>query len=281
MTKYASASSLWPERSSRRRRSGFSKTGMLVVGVASISVLVAAHSLADLVISPRDRVSLAVTTNAPTQAQPDASTVCWQDWPYIESGCRRPTSAAASAPVAPPVRVVSGGLQQKNTAGAAASSAGASPNGQAATNGSGVRASTVPTPAVTTPPAAAAPPATGSIAPPPAATPVLSERELTFKHGYIQRQAALGRKVDSAQARAKPPAAHKTAHAKARKDRAGVQVFQLPDGRKVVVQRQYDRQYGRYDAAQVDPFGGGGRFRSAENRAQRFGSSGERRGWFW
>ena len=294
MTKYGSPNSLWPAQGGRRRR--FSASTMLYTGIASLAVLVAAHSLVDSLVWQRQDAQSLTPTDRSAFSGPGSDTVCWHDWPYIETGCvASPSASAQTAPLsARPVRRVDGraaagehtpAIESKiageriaasPTAASTSPSAPGSPSAGGATDGWGRGAGSVRTVDTSasgpTPAPAAAPepvPAIGAAA--------LSEQDLTFKHGYIQRQAALGHPVDSAPQAAKPPATRKAAHAKPRKDRAAVQVYQLPDGRKVVVHRQY----GGYDAARLDAQAG--RFRAAENGWTRGSGepSGERRRWFW
>jgi len=299
MTKYGSASALWPDRAGKRRSRLRSKGAVACIGVAAVAVLVALHSFDQLIAVSGDDVTTKTATTA---------TSCWQDWPYVDASCREGVSTprasvrqalrsarraeermggdrsitTASVPAAP--------TQTTNGAGGpvapAQAAATSSPQEVAPVTESAPAPVPVPAPAVAPTPASAAPPtpavpAVTAAGHPPAAVAAaaLSEHELTFKQGYIRRQAALGRPVEDKPGAAAKPTAHKATHAKPRKERAPAQVVELPDGRKVVVRRPYSN--GGYDAARLEP--PSGRFRAAENRTRGgdwFG--GERRGgWFW
>jgi hypothetical protein len=314
MTKYGSASALWPDRAGKPR-SRVSKSAMVCIGVAAVAVLVAVHSFDQLIASSGEEV----TTKPASTAES-----CWRDWPYVEASCRGGVTKRQASRSARRTEPETGGDRSITTASvpevpATNQTTGSGRNNVAPAQGGALAvgkapaaaapvpaAAPAPEPAVPAAPVAAAPapvvaaPAPAAPAPAAPATspakPVVarpavnppapvaaaqpSERELTFKQGYIQRQAALGHPVEGKPAAAAKPAKDKAAHAKPRKERAPSQVVELPDGRKVVVRRQSPS--GGYDAARLEP--PSGRFRAADNRARGFGEpfGGERRGgWFW
>jgi hypothetical protein len=321
MTDYSSDYFLRPGRSGGRKKNGSSKTRTMCAVVAAVAVLIAMNSLDHLAMAPGDE-PLAVAASGGGGADPGFSSIVppanlattgsgtgfvkriaaalaepsSPPEPSAPPEAARPVKAPASAqepssvqpppaavpaavPRQPPAPVqTASSLQSPTTVRDPASVQAAAPEREQAAAGTSATSEQSASPEK---PVESPAPVTASKAAAPAAA--LSERELTFKHGYRQRQAAMGRPVESVPA-AKPntPAAAKpkTAHAKPRRDRTPMQVYELPDGRKVVVRRP-NRSYA---AAQSEPQGGFGRFRAAENRADRSGFGGpfgQRRGSFW
>ena len=285
MTRYGSDSSLWPQRSAGPKRMlSLKRLVHICIGLAVF--LIAAHSLADLVALPP----------ADAGGMPDVAGggVCRRDSPYIQSGCPAAgrTAGGALAEANRPVRIVT-----DDRAATLAPSPAAPPRSQdanlsraATTDGAGRHDEAAftalvqhasappvaqPTPATVPAPATQLAPAARPATSPAAAAPAtLSERELTFKQGYALRQAALGRPGAAAAAPQKVVQSKPKPH----KQRAPVQVYALPDGRTVVVRRQYG-------SAPVDARAHAGGFRSAGIGPERFGQGfgepfGARRGWF-
>ncbi len=233
-----------PARSGGRRRPGLWKNWALHAGVVGVVVLIAANSLPLLVAGQDAHESPEVVTVSARMVLPGAAPP-----PAAVAAVVLPTAGAKQA--APPVE------------------------GRVAGHAAPLRQ---PEPSPPAPPAADRSSMTGTPATPaPAYEP--SERELTFKHGYQQRQAALGRSGENPPAsKPKAPDTQKAAQAKLRKD--GVR----SDGRRVAVQRVYRGYAARDYVADAGWQSGWGRFRAADNRSARpvfAGSYGERRGWFW
>lgn len=276
MTRYGSGSSLWPERSAGSKRVLFLKGSIhIFVGVAVF--LIAAHAIADMVVlRPADAAGKADMAGG--------SGLCWRDWPDIQSGC--PAGRAPPAALGAVTRTVP--IVSDDRAPPRSAALAETPRMQTATlsrpvttDGSGRRGETAATP-VAQPAATPTPVAQPATAPTPLAQPAMaaaaltakqSERELTFKQGYALRQAAAGRPAAAA------PQKVANAKPKPRKQqRMPAQVYELPDGRTVVVRRPYG-------TSPVDARTNAGRFRSAEIAPQRFGQGfgepfGARRGWF-
>jgi hypothetical protein len=275
MTRYGSVSPLWPSGPSGRKR----LLGPVSVGQAGVGVaiaLIAAVSFSDMVLWPSAE-GAATVASVPTASDATASPpaaagtgLCWQDWPNFVRGCgdgHPESSSKAAVPDAAPVREPAAPATANVLAAPAEapSSSGSQPSTVAATDGAR--------------PAATGLPAQGASPP---AVDKLSERELTFKHGYAQRRAALATSgavapTDSTASKAPPTKLVQAKH-KRRKDQVVVQVYEMADGRRVVVRRHSG-------GSQTYPPIGGPGFRSAEIGQDRSGQrSGEpfgmRSGWF-
>lgn len=275
MTKFGTDPRLWPASAGPRKR-GLSSLNTVHTWVGLVVVLIAGLSLADQMAWP----SADSAVHAPPLAPDAVATpgVCWHDWPYIRTNCDdNPAGAATSAAATPHTRQVRDA--------AVSSSAPAIGAPIVAATSFAPRAGTGTPPVATTdgagPPAPSASPVPSApptqIAATPAAAPSqLPERELTFKHGYALRRAVQAPAEAAASPAPSAPAKLAQAKPKRRKVRTASQVYELPDGRRVVVHR-------RYGEAQADARTGWGGYAEAgpQRFTQRFGEPfGGRSGWF-
>lgn len=236
MTRYGSGSSLWPEQSARSRRVWtLKRTLQVVVGVA-VS-LIAAHSLIDMVAPEPGAVGTEkVATSGAGAARNNAKLALAGTSQPVRNGADNVTQTERTAEQVP-------APTEANAPAEATRKSETTPARAAAAADETARPQEVVR-APTAQPAAPTPP-----------RKQVSDRDLTFKQGYAQRQAALGRAPAPAAAPAPAPAADaanaphparkKVAQAQAQakskphKQRAPMQAYQLPDGRMVMVRRGY------------------------------------------